>query len=221
MKRKIAIFDLDGTLIDAYKAIRDTVNYCLEKLGYPPVSLETTKKVVGRGDKDLAKRIVKEEDIASFISLYRENHIRFLDGNLKLMEGAEALLIYLKKKNVYIAVATNRASFSIIPVIERLNIKDYFDIIYTADNVEKPKPDPEMIFKILQIFNIKKEQSFFVGDMDIDYLTGKNAGIDTYIVSTGSSPKEELERYSDIKVFDNLTCLKKYLTTKLVVSNKK
>ncbi|MCM8777973.1 MAG: HAD family hydrolase, partial [Candidatus Omnitrophica bacterium] len=132
MERKIAIFDLDGTLIDAYKAIRDTINYCLKRLGYPSVSLETAKRVVGRGDKDLAGRIVKEKDIASFISLYRDNHIRFLDGNVKLMEGAEELLIYLKKKNFYIAVATNRASFSVIPVLERLNIKDYFDIIYTA-----------------------------------------------------------------------------------------
>ncbi|MCM8762100.1 MAG: HAD family hydrolase [Candidatus Omnitrophica bacterium] len=215
MERKIAIFDLDGTLIDAYKAIRDTINYCLKRLGYPSVSLETAKRVVGRGDKDLAGRIVKEKDIASFISLDRDNHIRFLDGNVKLMEGAEELLIYLKKKNFYIAVATNRASFSVIPVLERLNIKDYFDIIYTADDVEKPKPDPEIIFKILQVLQKDKEESFFIGDMDIDYLTGKNAGIDTYIVSTGSSPKEELEKYSDVKIFDNLIFLKQYLATKL------
>ncbi|MCM8778010.1 MAG: HAD family hydrolase, partial [Candidatus Omnitrophica bacterium] len=124
-------------------------------------------------------------------------------------------LIYLKKKNFYIAVATNRASFSVIPVLERLNIKDYFDIIYTADDVEKPKPDPEIIFKILQVLQKDKEESFFIGDMDIDYLTGKNAGIDTYIVSTGSSPKEELEKYSDVKIFDNLIFLKQYLATKL------
>jgi len=210
--KKLAIFDLDGTLMDAYKAIRDTMNYCREKLGYPPVSLEKIKRIVGRGDVDLASKLVSQKDIELLISLYRKNHIRFLDGNIKLMDGAEELLKYLKEQNLSIAVATNRARFSVSPVIEKLNINIYFDIIYTRDDVEKPKPDPEMIFKAMDFFKVGQEKVFFVGDMDIDYLTGKNAGVDTYIVLTGSSPKEELERYSDIKIFDNLIVLKKYLT---------
>ncbi|MCX8082468.1 MAG: HAD family hydrolase [bacterium] len=215
MNKKIAIFDLDGTLIDAYKSIRDTINYCLKKLNYPPVSLEIAKKVVGRGDKDLAGRIVRKEDIADFISLYREKHIQFLEGNVNLMEGAEDLLRYLKEKNLYIVAATNRASFSVSPVLKKLNIKDYFDIIYTADDVERPKPDPEILLKAMGTLGIDKKQTFFVGDMDIDYLTGKSAGVDTYIVSTGSSSKEELEKYSDIMIFDNLILLKEYLITNL------
>jgi len=214
--KKLAIFDLDGTLMDAYKAIQETVNYCLKKLGYPPVSIEKIKRAVGRGDIDLASKLVSQKDTEALISLYRENHIRFLDGNIRKMDGAEELLRYLKDEGLYIAVATNRAGFSVGPILERLNIDRYFDIIYTRDDVEKPKPDPEMILKAMDFFRIKREKVFFVGDMDIDYFTGKNAGVDTYIVTTGSSPKEELERYNDIKMFADLISLKEYL----VVSNK-
>jgi phosphoglycolate phosphatase-like HAD superfamily hydrolase len=56
---------------------------------------------------------------------------------------------------------------------------------------------------------------FFAGDMDIDYLTGRNAGVDTYILLTGSSLREELENLDDINLFDNLVTLKKYLTEKI------
>lgn len=209
--KKLSIFDLDGTLIDAYTAIHKTLNYCLFKLGYPPVSLERVKRAVGKGDIDLAEKMVKKEDVDLFISLYRQNHLNFLDGNIKLLPGANILLEYLKNKGVYIAVATNRAGFSVLPLLEKLNIKDYFDIIYTRDDVKSPKPDPEILFRIMDTLKVDKEQTFFVGDMDIDYLTGKNAGVDTYIVLTGSSNKEDFVGYSDVNLFDNLISLKEYL----------
>ncbi|MDD3726455.1 MAG: HAD family hydrolase [Candidatus Ratteibacteria bacterium] len=210
--KKLAIFDLDGTLIDAYKAITETVNYCLKELGYSSVSFETVKRSVGRGDIDLAKKLVGKEDVSVFTSLYRKNHLRFFNnGNVKLLEGAEELLKYLKDKGLYIAVATNRAGFSVSPILKRLNIDNYFDIIYTSDDVKSPKPDPEMLFNIMEYFKTEKGQTFFVGDMDIDYLAGKNAGVDTYIVLTGSSLKDDFSHYPDVNLFDNLILLKNYL----------
>lgn len=209
--KKLAVFDLDGTLLDAYIAIQKTLNHCLGKMGYPPVSLEKVKRSVGRGDIDLAEKLVKKEDVKNFISLYRESHIKFLDGNIKLLDGAEDFLIYLKSRGLYIAVATNRANFSVLPLLEKLNIRGYFDIIYTKDDVKNPKPDPEMLIKAMENFRIENKQTFFVGDMDIDYLTGKNAGIDTYIVLTGSCAENDFDRYPDVNLFDNLISLKKYL----------
>jgi len=216
MDKKIAIFDLDGTLLDAYTAITKTFNYALEKLGYPPVSLERVKRAVGGGDINLAGKFVNKNDIPALISLYRENHIKFFDGDIKLMDGCRELLTFLKDKHIMLGVATNRAGFSVNPLLEKLNIKQYFDIICTKDDVQNPKPHPDMLIKIMDFFkNRSKKEVFYVGDMDIDYLTGKNAGIDTYIVLTGSSLKNELEEFEDINIFDNLVLLKKYLTNNI------
>lgn len=212
MDRKIAVFDLDGTLIDAYAAVAKTFNYALEKLGYPPVPPEMIKRSVGKGDKDLAGRFVKQEDVSGFLSVYRENHIRFFNEGVRLMEGAEDMLVSLKEKNLVVGLATNRGRFAVSPLLERLKIKQYFDIICTIDDVENPKPHPEMLIKIMDFYHTRnKDDIFYVGDMDIDYYTGRNAGVDTYIVMTGSSPKETLEKLEDIKLFDNLVILKKYL----------
>ncbi len=212
MKKKIAIFDLDGTLLDAYAAVTRTFNYALGKLGYPAVTLESVKRAVGGGDVNLAGKFVKGEDIPRLISIYRENHLRFLDGDIKLLDGCLELLDFLKNKDFVFGVATNRAGFAVNTLLEKLNIRQYFDIICTTDDVRNPKPHPEMLFKIMSFFNnASKDEVFYVGDMDIDYLTGRNAGIDTYIVATGSSPKEDLTGLEGIRLFDNLVSLRKYL----------
>jgi phosphoglycolate phosphatase len=215
MTKKIAVFDLDGTLLDAYEAVAKTFNYSLKKLGYSTVSYEVVKRSVGGGDVNLAGKFVKKDDITRLISLYRENHVEFLDGNVRLLDGCEELLTFLRKQNLKVGVATNRAKFSIDTLLSKLNIKQYFDIIFTADDVENPKPHPDMLIRIMNFFNIQsKDDIFYVGDMDIDYFAGKNAGIDTYIVATGSSLKKDLKKIEGIKLFDNLIDLKRYLEDK-------
>lgn len=212
MDKKVAVFDLDGTLIDAYASVAKTFNFALEKLGYSPVSPEIIKRAVGGGDRNLAGKFVREEDIPSLISLYRENHMNFFDEDIRLLDGCEELLTFLKDNNLMLGVATNRAGFSVKPLLEKLNIKQYFDIICTTDDVENPKPHPDMLIKIMNFCSARsKDEGFYVGDMDIDYFTGKNAGIDTYIVLTGSSLKENLEKLEGIKMFDNLISFKRYL----------
>ncbi len=216
MKKKIAAFDLDGTLIDAYSAVAKTFNFALEQLGYSPVSPETVKRAVGGGDKNLAGKFVRQEDIPHLISVYRENHTRFLDQGIGLLDGCEQLLAFLKDNGFMLGVATNRAGFAVDTLLEKLNIRQYFDIICTTDDVENPKPHPDMLFKIMDFCNSRnKDEIFYVGDMDIDYFTGRNAGVDTYIVATGSSFKETLEKLEGINLFENLITLKKHLEKKL------
>jgi len=212
MDKKIAVFDLDGTLLDAYDAVAKTFNYSLKKLGYPTVPYEVVKRSVGGGDVNLAGKFVKKDDITRLISLYRENHISFLDGNVKLLDGCEEMLTFLKEEGLKIGVATNRAKFSVNTMLSKLNIRQYFDIILTADDVKNPKPHPDMLIKVMDFFGLQnKDDIFYVGDMDIDYFTGKNAGVDTYIVATGSSLKDVLQKIKGIRLFDNLMELKRYL----------
>ncbi len=213
MKKKIGIFDIDGTLVDAYDAITRNFNYALKSLGYPSVSIEQVKRAVGGGSKLLAAKFVRPEHIEEFLKIYNNNHTRFLKGRVRLMKGSEELLKFLTDRGLLLGVATNRSRSSVPPVLEELKIDKYFDIICTADDVANPKPDPSMILYIMDTLKAKKEESFYIGDMVIDFLTGKNAGVDTYILATGSSPRDELEEIKGINLFDNLCSLKDYLNT--------
>ena len=218
-KKKVAIFDMDGTLIDGYTAIWKTINFVRNFLSYPSVSYEEVRKNVGGGDRSLISAFFNENEHEIALRIYRENNSRFLTGNVKLMEGTEELLNLLKEKGLKIAVATNRVKFSIMMVIEYLKIWKFFDYIVTADSVKNPKPAPEMLLKILEYFEILSENAFYVGDMDIDWKTGIRAGIDTFIVATGSSSFEEIKKagVKEDRIFPNLISLKNFLQNKKLI----
>jgi len=210
MKKKLAIFDFDGTLVDAYESIYKTINFISEKLNYKKFEYEEVKRAVGKGDLQLVKTLFKDKYKIAH-SLYRENYLNFLKNNVKVIDGVFDFLEELKKRNIKIAGATNRAEFSLERLLKETELEKYFDFVLCADDVSQPKPNPEIILKIINHFKFEKNEIFFVGDMDIDYETGKNAGVDTYIVLTGSSKKEDFDKYDSPLIFSNIKEVKKFL----------
>ncbi len=71
---KLIIFDLDGTLVDAYPAIISSFNYTMQKLNYPVQDVLTIRRAVGRGDENLLKPFIKEKDACVALSIYRKHH---------------------------------------------------------------------------------------------------------------------------------------------------
>lgn len=204
MKKILFIFDLDGTLVDAYQAIWETLSYTLEALGYPPVDFETAKRAVGHGDRNYIPRFFRPEHIQQAATIYRQYHLKSLDGKIKLMPGAKELLENLKKMDRIVAAASNRPCESGLLILKNLGIEKYFDRTVFGDQVENQKPHPEMILKILDFFKIKGDKAVFIGDMDIDILTGKKAGVDTIVLPTGSSTVEELKIAGPTKLCNSL-----------------
>jgi len=217
--KKVSIFDLDGTLINAYDLIFLSLNEARKELGYGSVDYIEIRKNVGGGDISLIKKFFKNDDIEKAIEIYRNYQQTYInERNIKLMKGAKELLIFLKDKGLKISIATNRNRFSIETILKGTGIKEFFDFILTADDVREKKPSPEILEKICEIFNCRKEECFYVGDMDIDLITGKKAGIDTFIVLTGSSIKEEIfEVDRNARIFSDLLELKKFLISKVLI----
>jgi len=211
--KQISIFDLDGTLIDAYSLIYISLNFARRKLGYNELDYHLVKKSVGSGDIELIKQFFKKEDRDNALKIYRETQKQYINKeNVKLQKGAKEILLLLKEKKIKITIATNRNKFAANLILEKLNITNYFDLIFTSDDVKEKKPSPEIIEKIYEKFNCSKEECFYVGDMDIDLKTGLNAGVDTYIVLTGSSTLDEILKVEkEANVFSDLIELKNFL----------
>ncbi len=188
------MFDLDGTLINAYKAIQDTLNYTLKQLGYKnQETYEEAKRAVGLGDKKFIEKFFKPEDIETALKIYNQYHVSIIKDKTFLMDGTKEVLSYLKNKGIFLAVTSNRPGISGFPLLKNLGIKNYFQKITFGDMVQNPKPHPQMIEDTEKFFHVEKNEIIFVGDMTIDIQTGKNANVLTVAVSTGSSYFEELE----------------------------
>lgn len=208
---KLIIFDLDGTLIDAYPAINRSFNYAMQKLGYPRQSDKVIRRAVGWGDENLLKPFIKDENLNKALTIYRRHHsIALLKGS-RLFPKVRALLAYLKKKGYKLAVASNRPTrFSRI-LIRHLKISKYFDYVLCADKLRNGKPHPEILKKILRHFLLPQGKAVYVGDMVIDAEAGRRAKISTIIVTTGSSSREEIKKERPSRIVAGIADLSKIL----------
>lgn len=209
---KLVIFDLDGTLIDAYAAIISSFNYTMRRLKYPSQDALIIRRAVGWGDDNLLRPFVKEKELPYALSIYRRHHKSALLKESRLFPGVNKLLTRLKKKGYRIAVASNRPTrFSWI-LIRHLKLKKYFDYVLCGDKLRNGKPHPEIINKIMQRFKVKRKEALFVGDMAIDAQAGRRAKVKTIIVTTGSSNKQEIKREVPYRVIAKIPDLLKILT---------
>jgi phosphoglycolate phosphatase len=193
MHKDLFIFDLDGTLMDAYQAIWASLTHTLDAFGYPPVDYEVAKHAVGMGDKHFVTKFFKPADVEQARRIYRDHHLSIIHDKVFLMPGAGELLAFLTARGKFLAVASNRPRETGRSIIRQLDIEHYFQRVVFADMVARPKPSPDVVEAITSFFGAARQQALFVGDMDIDVNTGKNAGVDTVAVATGSSSHEELK----------------------------
>ncbi len=211
MSIKLIIFDLDGTLADAYPAIIRSFNYAMQRLNYPKQSALTIRRAVGRGDENLLRPFVKTKDLKKALSLYRRHHKMSLLRHSRLFPGVHKVLALLKRKGYKIAIASNRPTqFSRI-LIRHLKLKKYFDYVLCADKLKYIKPHPEIIHKITQHFSLKSHQTVYIGDMAIDLQAGRRAKVKTIAVTTGSSSRQELEKQKPNYLLRNIRGLLKVL----------
>ncbi|MFH0796906.1 MAG: HAD family hydrolase [Candidatus Omnitrophota bacterium] len=192
-KKKMFIFDLDGTLINAYPAIVESMNYTLRQMNYPPSEPEKIIRAVGLGNDGLFRVFLREEDISQARDIYRQHHKTHLKGKISLLPGALDLLKRLKSSGKILSVASNRPAETALLLISVLEITSYFDRVLTGEEVTNPKPAPDILLALLSHFRILPEDALYVGDMTIDAQTGASAGIETVIVTTGSSTPEEVK----------------------------
>lgn len=208
---KLIIFDLDGTLVDAYKAVSRSLNYAFKKIGLPPVDDDIIKRSVGWGDRNLIQRFVPLSLTAKALSIYRRHHKKALKKGTKFLPGAKKILFGLKKRKYKLAIASNRPTLFTKIILKHLQADHLFDIILCADKVKHPKPAGDILSAILKKFKILPGETLYVGDMTIDVETAKNAGVKSVIVLTGSSQREEIVPLKPFKIIDRLADLSSFL----------
>lgn len=188
-----AVFDLDGTLIDSYEAILECLNLVRETYGKPPVSLEECRRMVGHGLASLIARAIGEDDAADGVRLFRERYALVGPEKTSLLPEAEAVTAELAARGVPMAIASNKPAAFSRQLADALGIGSRFAVVVGPDSGFPPKPEPAMVRHALEVLGAGPGEALFVGDMEVDVATARNAGMQVAVVPTGSSTREELE----------------------------
>ena len=195
---KGAIFDLDGTLLDTLESIAKAGNTMLKFFGYDPVAVKQYGVFAGNGaDKLVERALTYSKDpglshLPEAIRVYRECFAEFCSYRVKPYDGILEMLSELQKKNIRLAVVTNKPHVNAVRLM-----KEYFGdtpfthVIGQQDGLPQ-KPDPAGIFTILDDWKIAPSECVYLGDSDVDMQTGNRAGCLTVGVLWGFRSKEEL-----------------------------
>jgi HAD superfamily hydrolase (TIGR01549 family) len=200
MVKLLYIFDLDGTLVDAYSAIHKSLNATRKKFSYPPISFKIVKETVGRGDALFIKAFFKPEEVDAALKFYRKIHAKYLKKYCRILPYGVSMLKQLKKQGKIAAIASNRPKIYTDFIVKKLGIYKYFKKILCADEIDSLKPRPKILNLIVKYFKAKKSQTVYIGDMDIDLEAARRAKIDAVFMAGGSSPVTCAAKYKNKKI---------------------
>ncbi|MCA9399050.1 MAG: HAD family hydrolase [Candidatus Omnitrophica bacterium] len=204
MKKKLVIFDLDGTLVNAYRAVWRSLNYALKETGLPRIDHYSVQRNVGRGETKLIRSLVPESKVKKVLRLYRAHHKEALKHGVHFIPYAKGILNRLHRQGYPMAIASNRPTRFTRIIMRELEMRSYFKYVICADRAPRAKPHPDILQMALQHFDRKPSEAVYVGDMTIDAISGRRARIKTVIVTTGSSLKREVLAEKPYKVIDRL-----------------
>lgn len=196
---KACIFDLDGTLADTVESLAYSVNYTLQTLGLKELPVNNFKFYAGDGARMLVRRSLidaGDKACACFDQAWNIYTGFFKDNctyKVKPFDGMKEALEQMKKRNIKIAVLSNKPHGQTMEVVAELFGSGFFDIIMGQKDGIPKKPDPTAAWMITEDFGLSPQECMYVGDTNVDMQTGNRAGMYTVGVLWGFRDREELE----------------------------
>ena len=186
------IFDFDGTLIDSYEPIAESLNHVRATYDRPPFPLEEVRAMVGHGLEKLIESAIGPDQVADGVRIFRERYAAICESRTKILPQVRDTLDELDRRGYQMGIATNKPSYFARDILKALEIEHLFAEVIGPNDVERPKPDPEMLEIIMMRMGLNAEETVYVGDMPIDVEVARKAGVDVYTLPTGSASREQL-----------------------------
>lgn len=197
MKKKLLIFDLDGTLMNTLKDLNIATNYALKKYNYPPRTVEQTKKDIGNGVAMLIARSIPNgmdnPNYPECLSIFKEYYKAHYFENTYPYEKVKDTLLYFKSHGYLLAVVSNKFDEGAKKLVN-FYLPNIFDRIQGSlpELGIGYKPSPDLVNKVLSELNVSNEDALYIGDTEVDYQTAMNSHLDCVLVSYGYRDKNQL-----------------------------
>ena len=187
-RKRLAIFDVDGTLIDSQTHILGAMSHAFGALGLPCPPREAVLAIVGLSLPEAMARLAPGEDGAALVAAYKGafGSIRAQSAS-PLYPGAAAALDRLAARGVTLGIATGKSRRGLDHVLAAHGLAGCFATAQVADD-HPSKPHPSMILTALQQVGVAAQDAVMIGDTSFDMDMGRAAGVRCIGVSWGYHP---------------------------------
>lgn len=196
---RLAIWDVDGTLVDSRAVIQACMETAFRECNLPPPDYDATRRIVGlslhAGIAQIAPPDLGRGRLEHLVDCYRHAFTRLrADPALHepMYDGALEVLDRLKQDGWLLAIATGKTHRGLDGLFAKHDIKAYFDTVWCADD-GPGKPHPFMVEQAMGALGCVPGQSLMIGDAIHDIAMGRAAGVRSLGVSWGFGRAEELQ----------------------------
>jgi len=213
---RLAVFDVDGTLVDSRRSIADAMDQAFASVGLAPPGYSETRKIVGLSLVPAIKVLapdLAEDRYPALVEGYRQAFVVNRQRGLTepLYEGARALVMELKEAGWLLGVATGKARRGVDHFFDTHHFRDVFDCAFCADD-GPGKPHPHMLQLNLRAVSVNGTQAVMIGDTSFDMIMAREAGCAAQGVSWGFHTVDEIQDGGAHHVADDFAGLRMRLS---------
>lgn len=193
MRYRAVLFDLDGTLLDTNELIMSSFLHTLAIHCPGKYTREDVLEIMGQPLIN-QMRLFDAEQAEAMVDTYTKHNLATHDEHVTAFPYVLETISRLKEMGIRLAIVTNKRR----PVVEMglrlFGLNPYFDTVICVGDVQKPKPDPEMVNLACQRLGIASRDSLMVGDSKYDIMAATNAQVDSAGVEWSLHMDELLEQ---------------------------
>ena len=219
MPIQLIILDFDGTLADTRDNIVRTLQASMHQLDLPVADEAACASTIGLKLDDACRHLYPDgpADLADrFVETYREIFFRNKESLVPApFPHVLPTLRQLRQRGVVLTIASSRGTGSLHAFIDAMGLRDCISYVLGADSVEHTKPHPEPVLRTLHETGIDAAHTLVVGDMPVDILMGRNAGVQTCGVTYGNATRDQLQAAGTDFLIDDFAELGVYGSTQV------
>ena len=197
MKYRLAVFDMDGTILNTLGDISASVNFALRAEHMPERTMAEIRGFVGNGVRRLIELSVpsdaSQEACESVYNAFAEHYRLHCADATAPYSGIVDLLSRLRAKGMHTAVVSNKPDDAVKALCVRY-FNGLFDAAVGVRDGVRPKPCPDAVCGVLDELHIERAEAVYIGDTEVDAATAENAGLDFIAVDWGFRERPLLEK---------------------------